>query len=112
MMLSIYIVGLIKPTLPVVKDFIAHTFFEASHMATIHYENGRYHLHLELSEEAKTSNTQQGSTFSDNEALFSHLKNDELVFHFYTQTISEINSLYSNVPTDVTIPTPLLPPEC
>lgn len=112
MMLCIYTFGLIKPTMPLVKDLLAHTFFEKSHKATVHYENGRYHLHLELNEDAQKSESKQNTTFSSNEVLASHTKSDELKLKHFFKTISEINSPYINVSTDVNIPTPLLPPKC
>ena len=59
MMLCIYTIGLIKPTMPLIKDVLAHTFFEKSHKATVHYENGRYHLHIELNDEAQQSESKQ-----------------------------------------------------
>ena len=80
-------------------------------MSTVHYEHGRYHLHLELSEDAQKSESQQNSITSDNDVLFSHLKNDEFMVTFYNQYVSEINSPYINVSMDVIIPSPLLPPE-
>ena len=33
---------LLRPWLPFVMDFLAHTFWYAQHMATVHYENGRF----------------------------------------------------------------------
>ena len=112
MMLCIYTIGLIKPTMPLIKDVLAHTFFEKSHKATVHYENGRYHLHIELNDEAQQSESKQNPSFSSNEVLASHLKSNELILNHFFQTISEINSPYINVSTDVNIPSPLLPPEC
>jgi hypothetical protein len=112
MLLFIYAFGLIKPVLPLVKDVLAHTFFKKSHMATVHYENGRYHLHMELSDEAQKNESKQNPSFSDNEVLVSHIKSDELGLQHFFKTISEINSPYINVSTDVNIPMPLLPPEC
>lgn len=44
------------------QDALAHTFFKMQHMATVHYENGHYHLHNELktiSEQDQGSATQK-----------------------------------------------------
>ncbi len=112
MMLCVYAFGLIKPVLPLVKDILAHTFFKTSHMATVHYENGRYHLHVELSDEAQKNESKQSPVFLNNEVLASHLKSEILLLQHFFQTISEINSPYINVSTDVNIPALLLPPEC
>lgn len=47
-LLFFYLAVQLKPVTAIVQDFIAHTFFKMQHMATIHYENGKYHLHTEL----------------------------------------------------------------
>lgn len=110
-MLCIYAFGLIKPTMPLIKDVLAHTFFEKSHKATVHYENGRYHLHIELNDEVQKQDSKQNPSFSNTEVLASHIKSNELVLHHFFKTISEINSPYINVSTDVNIAMPLLPPK-
>ena len=43
-----YSMALLKPLFPLVADFMAHTFWEPEHMATVHYENGQYHVHVEM----------------------------------------------------------------
>lgn len=110
MMVFIYTFGLIKPTLPILKDFLAHTFFKTSH-TVIHLENGKYHLHYELMEEAQKSGSQPTMLLTNAEPLFSHLKNDDFLFRFYTKTIREINSIHFNALTDVIIPHLLPPPK-
>lgn len=112
MLFFIYALGLIKPVLPLIKDVLAHTFFKTSHMAAVHYENGRYHLHMELSEEAKKTESKQTPSVSNNDVFAFHIKSDNLKLHPFYKSISEINSPYINVSTDVKIPIPMLPPEC
>ncbi|MES2590962.1 MAG: hypothetical protein V4608_03670 [Bacteroidota bacterium] len=46
--ICIYSFVLLKPVMPVVNDVLAHTFFKMQHLATVHYENGKHHLHVEL----------------------------------------------------------------
>ena len=111
MMLFVYSFGLIKPTIPLIKDVLAHTFFEKSHKATVHYEHGRYHIHLEINE-AQKDNSTKIPVISNNDLLAIHIKNDELVLSVIHQPVSEIHSPYTNIPTDVSIPRPLVPPEC
>ncbi len=111
LMLGVYVFGLVKPTLPLVKDALAHTFFNSAHMATVHLENGRYHLHLELNEEAKKSDSKQSAVIS-HEMLAAHIKTNEVLFIPFLYPTMEVNSPYINVSTDVYISTPLLPPRC
>lgn len=47
-LVCVYSFALLKPVMPVVNDVVAHTFFKMQHMATVHYENGKHHLHVEL----------------------------------------------------------------
>lgn len=49
LLLFVYSIALLKPISPIVNDFISHTFWKMEHMATVHFENGKYHLHNELS---------------------------------------------------------------
>jgi hypothetical protein len=51
----------VKPLSAVLCDLTAHVFFEASHMATVHYENGHYHLHTELGQSAKEQKDEKSS---------------------------------------------------
>jgi hypothetical protein len=47
----------LKPILPFASDFVAHTFNEFDHVATVHFENGKYHLHSEVAKDAQSKNS-------------------------------------------------------
>ena len=58
LLLFVYAAAQLKPLTAILNDALAHTFWKVQHMATVHYENGHYHLHNELktiSEEDKSS---------------------------------------------------------
>ena len=60
----------------IAKDVIAHTFWKMEHLATIHYENGKYHLHNELkkvSENEKEKSQDQDNTIKADETPNPHL---------------------------------------
>ncbi len=40
---------------------MAHTFWYAQHTATVHYENGKYHLHKEIASNALKDQSQQNN---------------------------------------------------
>lgn len=42
-----------KPVLPYMVDIIAHTFYYKSHLATVHFENGKLHVHKEILQETE-----------------------------------------------------------
>jgi hypothetical protein len=59
--LTSYTALMLKPVLPYVKDGIEHIFFFAQHMATVHYENGNYHVHYETAKSTKEENSNNPS---------------------------------------------------
>lgn len=112
LMLAVYVFGLIKPAMPLIKDVLAHTFFKAQHMATVHYENGRYHLHLDLKEDAKSNDIKTGvPAATAYEVLAAHIPTQQLTLTPLTKQISEIHSPYIHVPTDVMLSNPFVPPQ-
>ena len=70
---------MLKPVLPYVSDKIAHVFWYAQHMATVHYLDGKFHVHKEMMEEAKKNNNDknpysQKKEQSQNEHLVADIK--------------------------------------
>ena len=43
-----YVLLVFNPVMPIVADKIAHTFYERSHLLTVHQVNGKYHVHLAM----------------------------------------------------------------
>ncbi len=82
-----YITALIKPVMPYVSDGINHVFFYAHHMATVHYENGKYHIHRDL-----LNNSKEESTDKHSAPQKSNNANDEhLVSAMIIASIQEFN---------------------
>lgn len=44
---------MMKPVMPLLQDKVAHQLFFAQHIKVVHNENGKQHVHYELSKEAK-----------------------------------------------------------
>lgn len=53
LLLVVYAVNMVKPVLPYVKDTVSHIFWYAEHGSTVHFENGRYHVHAEAMKQIK-----------------------------------------------------------
>lgn len=68
-LLLLYLVAVWKPVLPVFKDALAHTFWEAEHKATVHQHNGEEHVHHELQHEEESDNPATPAKFSDSVSL-------------------------------------------
>ncbi|MEO7312860.1 MAG: hypothetical protein ABIX01_20920 [Chitinophagaceae bacterium] len=58
---------LLKPVLPYVSDFLAHAFWKYEHIATVHKENGKTHIHYELQQAAKENGTDKSNAASNME---------------------------------------------
>ena len=87
--LSFYVFAQLKPLVVVVEDVLAHTFWKVQHMATVHYENGHYHIHSELSDlsEKESKNTQQKAPSSEKTSEDTVQDIHELNFNFQTNSI-------------------------
>jgi hypothetical protein len=111
--ICIYAFALIRPIMPIVNDVIAHTFFKVEHLATVHFENGKYHVHMDLQkadERNDARNTPLAPAFID--TLDSHLKSESITSFVITQTILP-KLLFSviNFPVDVCLKSPTPPPK-
>ena len=110
-LIGIYAFALLKPILPVLNDVIAHTFFKMEHLATVHYENGKYHVHVELQKVAdKTENKNPADLSVFFDFLSFHVKNETIgvPFCYYTD-LSKKPLPFVNFPV-VTCPAPPCPP--
>jgi hypothetical protein len=81
-----YTALLFKPVMPFVNDFVGHVFFYTKHLATVHEENGRFHVHLEAAKNSSEENNKEGNTPSSSKkdnSVTEHcffISNDEPVF--------------------------------
>ena len=60
-LLFAYSISLLRPVLPYVSDFAAHAFWYTKHMATVHYENGKFHIHKDLSAASEPDHSEKGT---------------------------------------------------
>ena len=81
-----YTVVMVKPVLPYISDFAAHTFYYAQHMATVHYQNGKFHVHREIIDNAKKNDpakenpsSKKGDSVNDHISLLQN--NKQPCFH-------------------------------
>ena len=79
-LLMCYTIVMFKPVLPFIADFISHAFFYTQHMATVHYENGKYHVHYEAAKNIKEDAT--GKTASSSSS-----KKDTAPTEYFSPTI-------------------------
>jgi hypothetical protein len=81
--------------MPAITDCLAHTFWKMNHVATVHYENGKYHLHAELEKAADESETKNKAPKAlSSETVFQHIKSEILLLNIYQTTEHTINSAY------------------
>ncbi len=88
----------LRPLTAVLQDVVAHTFFKMQHMATVHFENGHYHLHNEMkdiAEEDNSSSSEKIPTSEKTEIVSSHvLQNFDLSFN--SENNSSLNFIISS----------------
>ena len=58
---------MLKPVSPYISDTVAHIFYYTQHMATVHYENGKLHVHKEIEDNAKKNEPAKESNSSKKE---------------------------------------------
>ena len=75
LLLFSYAVIIFKPVMPTIADTMAHIFWYSHHMATVHYENGKYHVHLEYADAAKKGYPEKNNVLKE-ELSNSHLPTD------------------------------------
>lgn len=70
-----------KPLAPYVSDTLAHILYKSRHLATVHYENGRFHVHKEVLDNEKKDDAakEKPSSKKDNttQDSFCSSKNEE-----------------------------------
>jgi hypothetical protein len=83
LLLLTYSTNLLKPVLPYVADTFSHIFWYSKHMATVHYENGNYHVHMEALNAAKKTDSPNSSNPGKTETTFSEhiITRIEYIFH-------------------------------
>ena len=82
---------IVKPLLPDISDFLAHTFNYSNHIATVHQHNGKYHVHSEHMEEQKKSGGEKSTHFFRDEVFSSeHLVTNNL-YDFSIQDRKQIH---------------------
>ena len=65
---------MLKPLSPYISDTVAHIFYYTQHMATVHYENGKYHVHKELVDDTKKNNpAKENSTVKKENSVNDHI---------------------------------------
>jgi hypothetical protein len=60
-LLLLYTVAICRPVFPLLNDYLAHTFWTAEHLVTVHQHQGTNHVHYELKEAAEKGNQEQAA---------------------------------------------------
>lgn len=113
MLLYVYSFGLLKPIVPLVNDIVAHTLYKMQHLATVHYENGKYHLHAELASESASPANQSKSSVPGSafEMLANHIQTAVFKIEKYFTITQTIASSQGQHELDVCIKNPIPPPK-
>jgi hypothetical protein len=113
LMLIVYIFAILKPLAPLAKDFFAHTFDQTNHMATVHFENGKYHVHKEMVADAPAESTKKAASgnFSSEELLANHLHSGTYLFNAWTSETAIIQTRITTCVPEIFTGTATPPPK-
>jgi hypothetical protein len=90
--LLLYTIAACKPVLPVIKDVVAHAFWNAKHVATVHQHDGDHHVHSEVNKVAAQDHEDQNTpTPKASEPVSIHIPANH---HYDFRHLSEGNKRY------------------
>lgn len=70
----LYTLALCKPVLPFLKDEVAHIFWKAQHIASVHHHHGDHHAEDEIAEAAhEEENNKNPATTKTSEPVSVHM---------------------------------------
>lgn len=111
LLLICYAALLLRPLGPVVTDVFAHIFWNSEHMATVHYENGQYHVHVEIKKVEENSSKTSKGLVKQIEPLTLHLATYTGFFGLALNlSVKLVDSARCNSPRDGHFFIPELPP--
>ncbi|MGQ0830000.1 MAG: hypothetical protein ACT4ON_16555 [Bacteroidota bacterium] len=110
-LLCVYCFALLKPVMPLIDDVVAHTFYKMQHIATVHYENGKYHVHAELAEHSDHQDKKGTTASAIYETLASHITNEITESTVNAPLLSKIFPPQTPHPGDIFIKNPTPPPK-
>lgn len=61
-LIIVYLFATCKPVLPVIADVLAHSFWEANHIESVHHTHGANHLHIEIAKAENHEESGQNNT--------------------------------------------------
>lgn len=96
---------MLKPVLPYVSDFVNHVFFYTQHMATVHNENGKYHVHKEIVDNKKKAASQKELPSSKKE----NSANDHISFQQKESTVVSLLNRVFQIPVSAALQHNYLP---
>jgi hypothetical protein len=88
-LLLIYIAAMCKPVLPVVKDVLAHAFWQESHTATVHQKSGEDHVHQEVKDMEGNHTDDSGVPAKFTEPVSVHLLMQYCCNFFYSFAVTD-----------------------
>jgi hypothetical protein len=82
LLLICYAFILARPVAPVLQDIWAHVFNSSEHIATVHYENGSMHVHIEVKHAAEHSSSAPAESSSENLLPVVHLATENILLAY------------------------------
>jgi hypothetical protein len=93
-LILLYAVAVCKPFLPLVNDWLAHSFWNSAHLEMAHHTHGSDHVHYELKEAAKQEGKETtGSAISEPVAVHTVVQNS----YNFSRDASAVDKIFNHL---------------
>lgn len=108
----IYVLAIINPMLPIIKDAFAHLFLEHHHLETVHHAKGQHHLETELQiTEIDKSTINEPIAQASINTLDIHFKVDSIIIFLKYFLVKQTILFHVSFPSKVNLSMINPPPE-
>ena len=114
LLLYTYTASILKPAMPYIADAVAHTFYYAEHVKTVHVENGKSHVHYE----SRKINSKSSDKDAEEAIKKISLANEHLIIskinyqYFYPNLLHSYSSFITPMALSVEQIIDVPPPKC
>ena len=92
-LIILYSIAVCKPVLPIVTDFLGHTFWSQKHITTVHNENGKDHLHYELLDAKDDGENSSSPNIKSTDPVSVHISFEEGILSTHNIPVSHRKSI-------------------
>jgi hypothetical protein len=89
LLLFAYSTILLRPAMPYIADGMAHLLWYHEHIATVHIENGKQHVHIEVEKENKKNSAENNAEENKKASSISEHSSSSIAYSFCPMIIQQ-----------------------